>query len=359
MLSVLFESENERAEHMRNTLHNKTLREVVGSTDLSDIRREMDDYEVYRKLLEEEARRNLALLRGDMTGRVNYLEALEDKFGTLNVNRLKEKCNVADSLYYRSHFKFVNKKAEIYDIELQDTVPAAFRNERASDVLEEDVFRTDDNYLYAISETGNGTNELNNNPLVRFIKVESKTRLTIGFWMVGKTDYYFDSMEQEHRSIPRLGEVLCRLHIDKGFLELQSHKTKKEQNEKVIQEIERLFNGNIELKRREIDPDIVDEKEDEFDQVTHEKREGAETTFALTRLQEEYDIRESDLREMALTFSRNRIYGKMPIGALGGDLHSVSIFVKHNHFRANGQKLLPRERAAIIEQLYDYLWIEQ
>jgi len=361
MLSVLFESENERAGHLKAALHNKTLREVIGSTSTNDIREEIQDEDVYRKLLDEEARRNFSILRGDMTGRVNYLEALEDKFGTLNVNQLKEKCSVVDSLYYRSHFKFVNKKAEIYDIEIdnQDSVPEAFRNERASDVLEQDIFGTDKDYLHAISETGNGTTELNNNPLVRFIKVEDETRLIVGFWMVGKTDYYFDSIEQEHRSIQRLGEAVCRLHLDKGFMELQSHKTKKEQDQKVIQEIERLFNDNIKLNRCKIDPDIVDEKEEEFDQVTHEKREGAETTFALTRLQEEYDIRESDLREMALTFARNRIYGKMPIGAIGGDLHSVSIFVKHNHFRANGQKLLPQERSAIIEQLYDYLWIDQ
>lgn len=127
---------------------------------------------------------------------------------------------------------------------------------------------------------------------------DSLNHIYLSFISSGTPYKYFDILTHEVKTINKPGLVKCRVHLDDGLVEMAARDFPDNKISEVISFVNKTFGLNP-LKPIEIrDSDIRNfDTHSMVKQTTHEKREGEETTTALTRTTEEGDTRDDTLRQ--------------------------------------------------------------
>lgn len=356
-----FEDSEEEAEHITKTVYNGTIRHITRCTDENDnldldeaIEEIKGDWELIQRIIEEETRRNISILNLEQTGRANYKDALED---SSNPNEdYKDIYSLKESRFFSTHFQFANRKSDIYEIEGNDEdPPEIIESENARKFTKLNVFQNEESYFHAYSIWGNPV-ELTGDPKPREVYLEDEGTLTVIYWMTGKPNYTFNHEKMAYEKIKTLGRAICRVHLDEGFMELQSRNIKKEDESEVITELEHVFENSIELERKEIDRGEIEDRTEDLEKITSEKRQGEDTNVYVSGSDTDADISGNRVRQFVIDLMQDRVNAKMEIPRLGNEEHGIKIYSSKDHFSCTSSKLLPKTRSEIIKALYGFCW---
>ena len=211
------------------------------------------------------------------------------------------------------------------------------------------------NALAAVSEYGAPASFKSVQP--RIIKIEDDEHVFVTFECLSDEKIVYDALEREYKTYHTPQEVICRLHLREGMLEIQQINADHHMLDACFNYLSALFSNEpiIFSKMSVITEQYFRAIDTKFVKRTHSKHEGVHAIATLTRANVKADTRaDTDAYSIINPRPIRELNGLMPIPKFKTPV-MVEI-KKTGAITIKTEKLTPKQRHSVVKTLRARLW---